>query len=173
MTAQCAYASTAAAPLDWYTELNARSEEFRVASTALKADLGVPDAVLLMHRDWYGQSIAGFKDAPKIEGVHFRQLRNGAWWPKLVSKQAKQVASQLRALEFRIPDLPGMPAYVMYGGRRYTSGVFGFEGTIWVSWGCSHEIVEDYGPGGVDLSAWTQRKLSEYHAAREAAGVRD
>ena len=62
--------------------------------------------------------------------------------------------------------VPGMSAEYIGGGHWYTPGAFLHDGTVYVHWGVDADTIR--GLKSYDPELWTEIRLSEYHAAREA-----
>lgn len=87
--------------------------------------------------------------------------------PNLRRKAGNEMAERLYAMRTAPLDLPGMPAWTLFGLSTARPGVFEQDGALWCIW-----------PGDVssegtqrseyDPDMWPKVKLSEYHAAREA-----
>lgn len=166
MSAQSVYSSTDAEVLAAMDRCDAEQAAFSDQLAVLRAEFGVDS--LYYSDSWGWRTFSGFGTAPQIEGVSFKHSRQGLAWPKQTTKPGKELHARLSDIRFKLRDLPGMPASALHDMTSYTHGMARFDGVVWVTWGCSHDVVEGTS-GRVDLDRWVRRRLSEYHVAREAA----
>lgn len=167
MTTQSAYSSTHPDVLAAMDALDAAQAEWRASVDALRDELNVEGEVLYSD-SWGTRSFRGFVSPPDVDGVQWRRVQNG-YWPKQTTKAGKALHARLSGIKYKLRNLPGMPESVMHGFTSYSHGMARWDGVVWVTWGCSHDIVEGIKEGGrVDFTIWQQRRLSEFYAAREA-----
>jgi len=86
------------------------------------------------------------------------QAKDGLLVPNKRLKLGKELHKSLPS--FAGPRLPGMPRQGMHDLRWFVPAVNLWDGVLWVHW---NGPIED-----VDPTYWRDRKLSEYHAAKEA-----
>lgn len=113
---------------------------------------------------FYGRRhvLAGFDRKPVVGP--WRMNRAGDWIPDRRTGPGKRIGAEFDTHTVRLPALPGMPSAVLGAGKEFTHGTFSYDGTVWVLWGCDPATVT-----GVDDTMWAPARLSQYHAALEAA----
>lgn len=165
MTTQSAYSSSDPEVLAAFDAADAAAAEFSRQCLALKAEFG--------QEAWYSESFnmrrfCGFGDIPEgIEGVAWRQSKQGSWWPKQTTKEGKALVKRFEKVVMPDPKMPGMSSYVADGMTFRYPGAFRHDDVVWVSWSCSHDVCEMRGAPRPNLDQWERRKLSEYFTARE------
>jgi hypothetical protein len=96
----------------------------------------------------------------------WRRNANGNIVPNKRLKAGKLAEAELEELRRGAPrdvttQMKGMPAGPLFvGSGLYEPGAFKHDGAVYVHWGCV--------PEGVDASVWTELKMSELYAAKEA-----
>lgn len=129
----------------------------------------VEDARGNLARDGDGELI------PLLDADLWRYDRKDLYWVprrdarggKAAKERRLAVAKSLRGFSWQFEAMPGLPEYLPgYPFMGYGCTRLGDE--IWVTWSIAAELVRTAGGDHIDWGMWSERKLSEYHAAREA-----
>jgi len=91
------------------------------------------------------------------------------WTPLRRSKAGKALAERLGGIRFTRAKLPGMGQTIIVDGVMVTCGVSVHAGVVYAHWNRPADVVQ--GKGRVNRMMWDECLLSEFHLAREAAGL--
>jgi hypothetical protein len=169
-----AYSSNHPDVLAAYDQAVADREAIAAARRAYEA--GVGGRRLIVQERGLGHNVV--KGVESLDGDPtsfdgFRRYASNWYHSPDRTKAGKLRKAELDALKMPELVLPGLPSMVMTDHRVLSPGLFCHERTLWASWSCAPEHLEDpqvtrHESDRMDLTLWTRRRLSEFYAAQEA-----
>jgi hypothetical protein len=172
MAVEVAYRSDAPAVLEamesWQADMQARHERVKEFDERHN-----PDGKLTLRIwRWPSYRIAYFEGDDAPEG--WRRNKRGRIVPDKRTRAGKQIAAEIEAIH-KSPlgtlagRLPGMPEHTISGDRWLSPGIFLHDGAVYVHWEArpvSNARTSEFDE--VDTAIWSELKLSEFYAAKEA-----
>lgn len=170
---ECVFFSDAADVMAWNEELQANNVAWHDRLSELEAqNPGRRVVVVKSRRRWDAVGL----DGDVSPGPLWRR-RDWFWVPSKATKAGKSLAAIVDGLGFDIRPIPGMPREVWCENPRdwhsqiiKTPGTLVAQGGMWVHWDVAADRLrssDEMRTDVVDESMWTERKLSEFHAAKE------
>lgn len=163
---EAAYSSSHPDVTSWWAQLHALNAEYNQAARWFHENY--PEhKVMEVHSRW-GRGLSGLSGANP--GPAWRVGKHGTWVPLRNHRKDPALLARYQAARIEYPPMPGMPADVMVwptlgGFNCKTPGWREMGGEVWVTWGCTHDLVEE--SNRFDPTLWMRRRLSEYYAAVE------
>lgn len=167
------YKSSGPEVMEFLDEWKRRVEAFRSSVDEFLKDYPDHRAVTskIPHREW----LSGLTEAeasPRVSPGEHWQIKSGEWFwtPTGKTKEGKKLRSQMKAILWNDPELPGMPSFAFSGTGFGSPGVEHLEGAVYVKW--SEASVESVKKSpDFNASIWERIKPSEYWLVKEQSAA--
>lgn len=152
-------------------------EQYLARTRQILKDAGLGEYEIYRRNGWNSGMVAGIgipAGGEVPEGWRMQPAYERVAVPDKRRAAGKTVSAALEAVPHpgvRSSRLPGMPAYVLAGGRMLTPGVRLLDSgaALWAEWARDPETATR-GAGSIDKTLWSREPLSRYFTAVEAPG---